>query len=267
MMRLSPKQIEKFIDDGYLIVKGCFPAVKAEEWIDSAFAQLSYDRGDPGTWKDQRAALPGSRSVLVSEFAPKAWAAICQLVGGRERIVQPENHSWSDSFIIKFPLGKARPWRAPSRNYGGWHKDGPTDRPHFLDSPEMGLVTYVLWSKLKPRGGGTFLAPESVPYVARYLAKHPEGVDKMEFSGETVIKSCRRFVELTGDPGDVILAHPYLLHAESDNSTGPPRFFTVRMIELAEPMDFSGQARELSPVERAVLRGLGVERFRFQREK
>jgi hypothetical protein len=42
-----------------------------------------------------------------------------------------------------------------------WHKDGDFFR-HFLDSPEQGLLTIVLWSDIEERGGGTFIAPDSV---------------------------------------------------------------------------------------------------------
>ena len=66
-------------------------------------------------------------------------------------------------------MGAARP-----RGSVGWHKDGDFFR-HFLDSPEQGLLTFVLWSDIEPRGGGTFVAADSVPVVARTLAAAPGG--------------------------------------------------------------------------------------------
>ena len=64
-----------------------------------------------------------------------------------------------------------RPARPPAA--GGWHKDGSFFR-HFLDSREQGLLTIVYWSDVEPQGGGTFIAPDSIKVVARYLAEHPE---------------------------------------------------------------------------------------------
>ena len=55
------------------------------------------------------------------------------------------------------------------------HKDGGHFR-HFLDSPEQGLLTLLLWSDMLPKSGGTFCALDSVGVVARFLADHPEGV-------------------------------------------------------------------------------------------
>jgi hypothetical protein len=260
---LSAAQIQEFIRNGYVVVKGCFPAEKAEEWIQAAYQRLGYKKDDPSFWKEQRVPLASSRSVLVRDFAPKAWGAICQLVGGEQAIFESEKFSWSDAFLIKFPIPEPSVWRAPSKKFGTWHKDGP-HTPHFLDSAETGLLTYVLWSKLEPRGGGTFLAPESVAHVARHLAAHPEGVDKTVFSN-FVDRKCRRFVELTGEPGDVILVHPYMLHSESDNASERPRFFTVRIVELKRPMKFTKAGGKASVVEHAVLRALGVKSFPFRR--
>lgn len=49
--------------------------------------------------------MPWHRHVPVSDFAPKAWAAMCELLGGEERITDsPEFRGWSDGFIVN--LGK-----------------------------------------------------------------------------------------------------------------------------------------------------------------
>jgi hypothetical protein len=55
----------------------------------------------------------------------------------------------------------------------GWHKDGDFFR-HFLVSAEQALLTFVLWTDMLHKGGGTFVAADSVPVVARFLAEHPD---------------------------------------------------------------------------------------------
>jgi hypothetical protein len=62
-----------------------------------------------------------------------------------------------------------------------------------------------------------------------------------------------------------VLMHPYMLHAVSQNHRGTARFITNPPIALKEPMDFDRpDPAEHSPVERAVLRALGVERLDFR---
>ena len=116
------------------------------------------------------------------------------------------------------------------------------------------------------QGGGTFIAPDSVRVVARFLADHPEGVLPGEFDFSALIRQCHEFVELIGDFGDVVLMHPYMLHATSQNVIQHGRLISNPPIALREPMCFDRKdSAEFSAVETAVLRALGVDRFDFQR--
>lgn len=124
------------------------------------------------------AASPGHESAAGADVAPRAWAAICDLVGGAQRVKQGADYSFGDSFIINFHHGADQPWEPPSPRVAGWHKDGDFFR-HFLDSPEQGLLTIVLWSDIAPRSGGTFAATDSVRPIAQYLADHPEGPGRL----------------------------------------------------------------------------------------
>jgi hypothetical protein len=59
--------------------------------------------------------------------------------------------------------------------------------------------------------------------------------------------------------------HPYMLHASSQNHRGTARLITNPPIALREPMRFDREdPAEHSPVERAVLRALGVERLHYR---
>jgi hypothetical protein len=69
---------------------------------------------------------------------------------------------------------------------------------------------------------------------------------------------------MTGEAGDVVLLHPYTLHATSQNVLGVPRIITNPPLALREPMNFHrADVDDFSLVERAVLRGLGVDRLDF----
>jgi hypothetical protein len=45
------------------------------------------------------------------------------------------------------------------------------------------------------QGGGTYIAADSVPVVARYLAEHPEGVLPTDFDFQALTRQCGNFIE------------------------------------------------------------------------
>jgi len=261
---LTEEQIEHFLQHGHIVIHDCFSREFADNWTTTAFRRLGYSPDDPSTWEKEIIHMPATQRVPMDEIAPKAWQAACELLGGVER-VQP--CTWGDSMIVNFHKGADQPWQPPSPATGGWHKDGDFFR-HFLDSPEQGLLTIVIWSDIEPRGGGTFAAGDSVAPIARLLAAHPEGLPPQgapEATFGSLIHQCHDFVELSGRVGDVVLIHPYLLHASSQNHSGKARFITNPPISLKEPMQFNREnPADFSPVERAILRGLGVKRLDFQ---
>jgi hypothetical protein len=258
---LTDDQAEHFLERGFVTVRRAFDAARAQRWLDDAWIRFGYDRHDPGTWAQKRIHLSARSYVDARTFAPAAWRSAVELTGGPDRVRLP--WQWGDGFIANLGVGDDRPWQPPSPAVGGWHKDGDFFR-HFLDSPEQALLTFVLWTDMLPRGGGTFVAADSVPVVARFLAEHPEGVLPGDFDYAELIGQCHDFVEMTGQAGDVVLLHPYTLHATSQNVLGVPRMITNPALALREPMNFSRpDADEFSLAEQAVLRALGVDRLDF----
>jgi hypothetical protein len=97
------------------------------------------------------------------------------------------------------------------------------------------------------------------------LAGHPEGVLPGGFDFTELVSGCTDFAEATGRVGDVFLLHPFILHAKAQNLLRLPRYITNPAVSLNEPMRFDREdPAEHSLVERAVLKGLGVERFAFE---
>jgi hypothetical protein len=273
---LTAEQVQSFLDKGYLVVKGCLDLSVANRWIDEAYERLGYDSHDPTTWQKDIIWMDHKNQMPVAELAPKAWAAILDVVGGEERLetqvmgIQSGHFTtinsfiWSDAFIVNFHRGADKPWQPPSAQVGGWHKDGSYFR-HFLDSREQALLTIVLWSDMLHQGGGTFIAPDSVRIMARYLADHPAGVAPGDFDFQAMISQCTQFEELTGDAGDFVILHPFMLHASSQNVIGRPRFMSNPPVVLKEPMRLNREnSDEFSLLERATLHYLGVERLDFQ---
>jgi hypothetical protein len=169
-----------------------------------------------------------------------------------------------DNLIFNFPSSDAA-WWPPDRwdaPGAGYHKDGDWFR-HFLDSPEQGILGIIFWRDVSERQGPTYLATDSVGPVARYLRDHPEGIDPGGFPVARLLAECSDFQALTGRQGTVVLAHPFLLHSASVNATNQIRVISNTAVMLREPMRLDRPDGRYSPVERLVLEGLGLDRYRF----
>ncbi|WP_417310440.1 phytanoyl-CoA dioxygenase family protein [Devosia sp.] len=272
---LSAEDAQHFIEKGYVRVKGCVDPALAKAWTDEAYTRLGYDPNDRSTWTKEIVWLDRHNTGDIKDISPKGWAALCDVTGGPERIESKvmeiesthfttiDSTEWSDAFVMNLNRGADKPWQPPSPEAGGWHKDGSFFR-HFLDSREQALLTVVYWSDVAHKGGGTFIAPDSIKVVARYLAEHPEGVDDGDSFSE-LINECQEFEEITGETGDYIILHPFMLHTSSRNHSGKVRFMTNPPVVLKEPMNLNrDDPEEFSLIERATLHALGVERYDFQ---
>jgi len=263
---LNAADIENFLAFGFVHLKNCFdtaPGSIAHRWVEESWARNGLSATDRSAWPNDKIHMPMTESVRVRDFSPYAFAAISELCGGEERVAG--DLAWGNFFIANYGLGRDKPWIAPSPEMGGWHVDGDSFL-HFLDSPEQSLLIVVLFSDIHPQGGGTFIACDSVPLVARYLAEHPEGVDPFKFPSKELIKECRDCRETTGNAGDVFLLHPYILHTSSYNHRPEARFMINPAGQLAEPMRFDRRSdgSAYSPMEQAVLRALGVDHYDFK---
>lgn len=260
---LTNEELEQFLTRGFVCLHDCFERELALDMTEKACQRLFCSLHDPSTWPSGRMRPPETRRIEFEEFAPRAWQAASELIGGAERALRP--CTWGDSFIINFGGEPEYQWAPPSRDaqpWENWHKDGDFFR-HFLDSPEQGLLVIAVFSDILPKGGGTYIACDSVGHVARYLAEHPEGVLPKEIPARQLLEKCSDFVELTGQIGDVILMHPFMLHTRSLNTLPRARFIINPPVKLVEPMCFDRPDGAHSPVEQAVLRALGVERYPF----
>lgn len=271
---LTTEQREQFLDKGFVVIRGCFSRAAAAEFTSRVWDRLGYAERDRSTWAQPSVHLPSVNDLDVRTFAPEAWEAACELVGGVARISTDKPYVWRDGFVVNLWQGADEPWAPASSASPGWHKDGDFFR-HFLDSPEQGLLTLVLWSDVRHQGGATFVATDSVRPVTRFLAAHPEGVYPLRPADggdpnttllpyEDLTAECHEFVEATGEVGDVYLMHPFVLHAKAQNVLRLPRFITNPPLTLAEPMCFDRpNPGDHSLVEQAVLRALDVDSYEF----
>ena len=95
------------------------------------------------------------------------------------------------------------------------------------------------------------------------VLERPQTFEKTErirrFMDETFVDgqgTALRVVEITGSPGDVILAHPFMLHSPSFNHSDVPRFMCNRKTPLFEPMQLARADGDYSPLEESIRRAL-----------
>jgi ectoine hydroxylase-related dioxygenase (phytanoyl-CoA dioxygenase family) len=142
--------------------------------------------------------------------------------------------------LLTFPT--PGPWRLPA---AAWHLDFPV-RPGL--GSRFATRALVLLTEVDPGGGGTVLlegshqlavrggAGRSADVRRRLARQHPWLADLFRRKGGAADRTRRfmeegarldgvgvRVVEVTGEPGDVVFFHPWLLHAAAPDVHQAPR--------------------------------------------
>lgn len=146
-------------------------------------------------------------------------------------------------------------WTVPR---GGWH----TDYPYTMPQQRLhGALVFSLLSDVPAGHGGTMVVAGSPRVVDAFVSSQPakklvpmkagrlrlfasnpwlsalvsddddpERIERFMGTGGKIGDVSVRVVELTGNAGDVILAHPWLLHAPSANCGTHPRIMRVQRL-------------------------------------
>jgi len=268
---LTEEQKEHFLKYGYVKLSKCFSRDDAAKWTEGVWTRLGYT-SDPSTWKEERPRLPDEKSIPASKFAPKAWAAICELLGGEYRISDDWTRNWRDGFIVNCGKPEYKPDdELDFHTLDNWHTDGDFFI-HYLDSPEQALLVIPLFTDIAPKGGGTVLCSDGIGVFAKHMYNHPQGVlpsmkpvdmsEEEEFNRhELLVKPSlardEAFHEATGEVGDVFLLHPLMLHSASRNLLRTPRIITNPPVSLKEPFKLNRADGKYSLVEKKTLMELG----------
>lgn len=159
-------------------------------------------------------------------------------------------------WMITFPGQAEPPWDAA----GKWHVDGAAYQ-HHIDSRESGLLAIMCFSDIAPTEGGTALAVGSHAPIARLLEAHePRGLKGGAVSFHARQFPRERVEEVACDAGDVVLVHPFVLHARSKN-LGQRGVASVRVmcnpnIRLHAKMNLRRADSAYTPVEQAIVDAL-----------
>lgn len=257
---LSAAQIDQFVELGFCMIPNAFTPQCAAAACDLVWARMAetaaIHRDDPRTWPDLHTPRGQIDSPAVSAcftdiitdaietlLGPQRWTGV------REWLFWPVNFFFGDDASEPFPDD-------------GWHLDGtwfkwpPSLGWQSLDALQDGLFVIGLFTDLASGGGGTALALESHKATARTLARYPQGMADRNLFDELLREPIGNFHEVTGQAGDVILAHPLLLHARGCKRNGPPRIISITHGGLRSPICLRRADGDYSILEESIRRAL-----------
>jgi hypothetical protein len=204
---LTDADIERFGEDGFVVLRGAIPRAMAERAVDVLTPEL-----DPASDAPVQRILASTHPEVV------ATANTRPLVDAFDRLVGPGR--WRPvlgmgSFPVRFP-SEADPGDA------GWHVDGAYAGPdggYRVNRRSAGraLLFLPLYTDVGPDDAPTRLRVGSHRIVADLL--EPFGDDGLGFldlamRAVPATEHCP-VVRAVGGAGDVVLCHPFLVHAAS----------------------------------------------------
>ncbi|KAH8927394.1 hypothetical protein BT69DRAFT_1347375 [Atractiella rhizophila] len=259
---LTPQQRAQWMERGWVKIESAVPKEHIERWTKDVWIRLNMDPNDKSTWTQEKIHLPAHKQMPMKQFAPKAWAAACELCGGEDKIDQSLFSMVTDSLICNLGDPTDNDEEVHPRNTRNWHIDGDWFT-HHLDSGDGAMTVIVFYNDVVPRGGGTWVSPEAMKHVVKWLYDHPEGSDgwpEDELGSRSVcnIGAVTDFEEMHGKAGDCILFHPFMPHSASKNYLRIPRFITNPPIVLKEPFNLNRENwDDYSLLEQKILKDLG----------
>ena len=187
---LTAEQVEFFVEHNYLKLEGAVPPSLCAEWVAAACRENGIELADPATWPSRNNFISAGLAGPMARLAPRLYGSVVQLVGGAERLAQPDLEIDS-GLVANWDRGADSPWVEPgfANEYewksggecGGWHSDG--DFNHFVDSPEAGLQIFILWADVEYQCGPTYIATDSPRHLTRVLLENPGGLSACALGG------------------------------------------------------------------------------------
>lgn len=257
MRFLSAQQCDQFVEDGFVLVPDVFDRELAEEgcavvWDaigDHAKGFSAPDR--PVTWSDNFVHLQyGLTDGPFPSIANPTVAAVLDDILGADRWTWNESFGWWPVLLPGFAADKAALEL-------GWHVDSDEQLP-TLHVPEKAVISLFYFSDVPAGHGGTCVFRGSHRDVARLLAEAesaPLNDDKLR-TRLPHPSSDSEIIEVTGQAGDVVFAHPFLVHAINRNIGDRVRFACNPHVDLIGPLELDRPEAAQSLVEKAVRHAL-----------
>ena len=251
---LSSSQLENLQSNGYLLLKGILDPKTCKDFDDNIVQPSlkkygGIDQTNPATWNTDRLKafatgdynsekpnilpgvmvrqksgldpIPDEESLDLSALTP----ILDQLHGGRNTWEWlHKNVGWIHA---RFPLDTAA--KTKMKDVKTWHVDGGHFTPHFINSPEQSIIVLPMIRSVDKGGGNTLILKKSHIYMAQMLEKAgTDGIPREVTQNASDIARIwpeELIVEVSPcDAGDVLLIHPFCVHAAGEACAGqPPR--------------------------------------------
>jgi hypothetical protein len=254
---LTPTERSEYDAQGFVRLRQVFSPEEAAAMEDRVWSALhrkhGVDRNDRTTWQiPLSAGLQSLRDHKV--FGPIGGPA---LQGGLDDLIGVDGWTkpkhWG-SFLVSFPVAND----AAHRIKPLWHTDFPFAMP---TDRIAGAIVFSFFGDVPAGTGGTLALAGSHRIIERFIDANPDyRRAKMKVTRHALMKSdawltalcaqsdtvspAQRFageanrvgeiparvVELCGEPGDVVIGHPWLLHSPWPNYGDRPRMMRVQRI-------------------------------------
>ena len=262
---LTAAQKSDFDEHGWVRVPGMLPESDVRSVLDRVWDDLEQrcgiPRDAPETWPDAR-PKGFNRLMRSGAFEPACSSAVRDTI---DEFLGPghwEKPSPWGALLLTFP--SPGPWFLPNQS---WHMDLQI-AVNAASEKNPGVQVFAILEPLAVRGGATIALAGSHRLV-RQLARQPELigegrskdftnavkraapslrdlwsrdlgenrenrylVNPVDVSGIPV-----QAVEFTGDPGDVIFMHPWIIHAASPNRGDRPRIVITERVPRQDEQD------------------------------
>jgi ectoine hydroxylase-related dioxygenase (phytanoyl-CoA dioxygenase family) len=240
---LTPGQIDDFVERGWTLLRHAFAPAVAHAVRRDLGGRIGIDLERPQQWTQPRVWLRESmhESPYTDALTERFHSAVDQVVGpGRWEMTN--DMGW---WPITFPGFDDPPYA------DDWHIEGRWFR-HRIWSPQQALLNLFCFSTVDAGGGGTLLVEGSHRLAARILSEaEPEGLEADDFDGPLRAllddSGGAGMLEVVAEEGDVVLAHPMLLHSSNPNHGTRPRVMAQPAFSMTEPKRTEGD--DLYPVE------------------
>ncbi|GLW10285.1 phytanoyl-CoA dioxygenase [Microtetraspora sp. NBRC 13810] len=247
-------ELERFVVEGFLPLRGAFPREVADEARGRLWAKIGLSPDEPAGWTrpvewatDEDGAGPFRQAVM----SPRLHAAFDQLAGPGRWLPR----GTIGNVPVRFP-------GLPPADDTGWHIDACLPRPdgswgYGLHAHTMLLL--MLFSDVGPDDAPTRIRVGSHLDAAKMLEPYGEaGPDFHELYPALVeATEGRPPATVSGEAGDAFLCHPFLVHAADAHRGTKPRFMSQGPVLLKEPLRVDRADGAYSPLEAAARRGLG----------
>jgi Phytanoyl-CoA dioxygenase (PhyH) len=252
---LTPRQVQSFIDDGFVKIEGAFSADLARQCRGELWADIGLSPDKPECWIRPviRIASKSSLPFVEAGNTPRLHKAYDELVGV-DRWLAPKGLG---TFPIRFPSPE-------SPGDDGWHVDMSFgDSPDFMEwranvkSSGRLLLMLFLFSDVGTDDAPTRIRKGSHATIARELLPYGDAgttLRQLSANGYASTEDCE--VELvTGAAGTVYLCHPFLVHAAQPHRGERPRFMAQPPLLPKGEFD---PALPPSPVQIAIRQACGL---------